>query len=87
MLPHTTDEMGIYLRKIAKTPLLSRDNALATVEKVCQTRRKFLSRLLANDYSLRVVLTIPQPARGWPFASLPSLTWRSAVRPPTRPRR
>ena len=23
-------------------------------------------------------MTIPQPVRGWPFASLPSLTWRSA---------
>ena len=62
MLPRTPDEMGIYLRKIAKTPLLSRDNELATAEKVCQTRRKFLSRLLANDYSLRVVLTAARKA-------------------------
>jgi len=62
MLPHTPDEMGIYLRKIARTPLLDRDREAATAEKVCQTRRTFLTRLLANDYSLRVVLAAARKA-------------------------
>ena len=62
MLPRTPDEMGMYLRKIARTPLLSQDNEVATAEKVCQTRRTFLSRLLANDYSLRVVLAAARKA-------------------------
>ena len=62
MLPSTTDELGVYLRKIAKTPLLSRDNERATAEKICQTRHKFLSRLLANDYSLRIVLAAARKA-------------------------
>ena len=62
MLPSATDELGVYLRKIAKTPLLSRDNERATAEKVCQTRHKFLSRLLAIDYSLRIVLAAARKA-------------------------
>jgi len=52
----------MYLRKIARTPLLSRDDEVATAEKVCQTRRTFLTRLLANDYSLRVVLASARKA-------------------------
>ena len=35
---------------------MDRDHELAIAEKVCRTRRTFLTRLLANDYSLRVVL-------------------------------
>ncbi len=62
MLPRTPDEMGMYLRKIAGTPLLDRDHEAATAEKVCRTRRKFLTRLLANDYSLRVVLAAARKA-------------------------
>jgi RNA polymerase sigma factor (sigma-70 family) len=62
MLPRTPDEMGMYLRKIASTPLLSREHELATAEKVCQTRRRLLTRLLASDYSLRVVLTAARKA-------------------------
>jgi RNA polymerase primary sigma factor len=52
----------MYLRKIAKTPLLDRDHEVATAENVCQTRRTFLTRLLANDYSLRVVLAAARKA-------------------------
>ena len=62
MLLRTPDEMGMYLRKIAKTPLLDRDHEAATAERVCRTRRKFLTRLLANDYSLRLVLAAAQQA-------------------------
>ncbi len=62
MLPRTPDEMGMYLRKIARTPLLDRDDELLTAEKVCQTRRAFLTRLLANDYSLRLVMTAARKA-------------------------
>ncbi|MEI8371405.1 MAG: sigma-70 family RNA polymerase sigma factor [Planctomycetota bacterium] len=62
MLTRTPDEMGMYLRKIAMTPLLSREHEVATAEKVCQTRRTFLTRLLANDYSLRVVLAAARKA-------------------------
>ena len=62
MLPRAPDEMGMYLRKIAKTPLLNRDHEVATAEKVRRTRRAFLTRLLANDYSLRVVLTAARKA-------------------------
>ena len=52
----------MYLRKIARTPLLSNDNEVAAAEKVCQTRHTFLTRLLANDYSLRVVLAAARKA-------------------------
>jgi len=62
MLLPTPDEMGIYLRKIAKTPLLDREDEVATAEKVCRTRRTLLTRLLANDYSLRVVLAAARKA-------------------------
>ena len=62
MLPRTPDEMGMYLRKIARTPLLNRDDEAAIAEKVCRTRRTFLTRLLANDYSLRVVLAAARKA-------------------------
>ena len=62
MLPRTPDELGMYLRKIAKTPLLSRDHEMVAAETVCRTRRTFLTRLLANDYSLRVVLTAARKA-------------------------
>jgi RNA polymerase primary sigma factor len=56
MLPRTPDEMGIYLRKITRTPLLDRDHETVIAQRVGQTRRALLTRLLANDYSLRVVL-------------------------------
>ena len=62
MIPRTPDEMGMYLRKIAGTPLLDRDDEMATAEKVCQTRRTFLTRLLANDYALRIVLAAARKA-------------------------
>ena len=62
MLPRTPDELGMYLRKIARTPLLDREQELATAEKVCQARRTFVTRLLANDYSLRVVLAAARKA-------------------------
>jgi len=62
MLPRTPDEIGMYLRKIGKTPLLSRDNEVAIAENVCRTRRAFLTRLLANDYALRVVLAAARKA-------------------------
>ena len=62
MLPPTPDEMGMYLRNIARTPLLDREDEVAIAEKVCRTRRTFLTRLLANDYSLRVVLTAARKA-------------------------
>jgi RNA polymerase sigma factor (sigma-70 family) len=52
----TIDEMGMYLRKIARTPLLSREGELAIAEKVCRARRTFLTRLLASDRALRMVL-------------------------------
>jgi RNA polymerase sigma factor (sigma-70 family) len=52
----------MYLRKIAKTPLLSREHEVATAEEVCRTRRAFLTRLLANDYALRVVLAAARKA-------------------------
>ena len=62
MLPRTTDEMGMYLKKIAGTPLLDRDHEAAIAEEVCRTRRAFLTRLLASDYSLRVVLAVARKA-------------------------
>ena len=62
MLPRTPDELGMYLRKIARTPLLDREQELATAEKVCQARRAYVTRLLANDYSLRVVLAAARKA-------------------------
>ncbi len=62
MLPRTPDEMGMYLRKIAKTPLLDRENEMASAERVCKSRRALLTRLLANDYSLRLVLSAAQKA-------------------------
>ena len=62
MLPRTPDELGMYLRKIARTPLLSNDNEVAAADTVCQTRHTFLTRLLANDYSLRVVLAAARKA-------------------------
>jgi RNA polymerase primary sigma factor len=52
----------MYLRNIAGTPLLDREDELAIAEKVCRTRRTFLTRLLANDCSLRVVLTAARKA-------------------------
>ena len=61
-LPRTTDAMGTYLRKIAKTPLLSRDDEAVIAEKVCRTRRTFLTRLLASDYALRIVLAAARKA-------------------------
>jgi RNA polymerase primary sigma factor len=57
------DEMGMYLRKIARTPLLDREGEQATAAKVCRTRRIFLTRLLANDRSLRIVLAAARKAR------------------------
>src|SRR5208283_1906508 len=62
MSPRTPDEMGMYLRKIARTPLLDREDEVATAEKVCRTRRALLTRLLANDYSLRLILTVARKA-------------------------
>ena len=62
MLPRTPDEMGMYLRKIAKTPLLDREKEAASAEKVCETRRALLTKLLANDYSLRLVLAAARKA-------------------------
>ena len=62
MMPFTPDEMGMYLRKIARTPLLSREHERAAAERVCRTRRALLSRLLANDYSLRLVLATARKA-------------------------
>src|SRR5208283_3654984 len=62
MLPRTPDEMGMYLRKIARTPLLDRDREVAIADKVCRTRRAFLTGLLANDYSLRLVLAAARKA-------------------------
>jgi RNA polymerase primary sigma factor len=56
MSPLAIDEMGMYLRKIARTPLLSREGERSVAEKVCRTRRALLTRLLANDYALRLVL-------------------------------
>ena len=41
MSPLAIDEMGIYLRKIARTPLLSRESELAVAEKVCRTPPRF----------------------------------------------
>jgi RNA polymerase primary sigma factor len=61
-LPNTIDELGTYLRKIAETPLLGRDEEAAIAEKVCRTRRAFLTRLLAGDYALRVVLAAARKA-------------------------
>jgi RNA polymerase primary sigma factor len=52
----------MYLRKIARTPLLSREGELAVAEKVCRTRRAFLTRLLANDYAMRLVLASARKA-------------------------
>ncbi len=62
MSSFTIDEMGMYLRKIARTPLLSRECELAIAEKVCRTRRAFLTRLLASDRALRLVLASAQRA-------------------------
>ena len=62
MLPRTPDEMGMYLRKIAKTPLLDREREMQIAAQVCQTRRKFLTRLLASDYALRFVLAAARKA-------------------------
>ena len=62
MLPRTLDETGMYLRKIAGTPLLDRDGEVVSAERVCRTRRTFLTRLLANDYSLRLVLAAARKA-------------------------
>jgi RNA polymerase primary sigma factor len=52
----------MYLRKIAKTPLLDREKEAASAEKVCETRRALLTKLLANDYSLRLVLAAARKA-------------------------
>jgi RNA polymerase primary sigma factor len=52
----------MYLRKIAGTPLLDRDDEVATAEQVCRTRHSFLTRLLASDYSLRLVLAAARNA-------------------------
>jgi RNA polymerase sigma factor (sigma-70 family) len=52
----------MYLRKIGRTPLLNRGDEVATAEKVCQTRRALLTRLLAGDYPLRVVLAAARKA-------------------------
>jgi RNA polymerase primary sigma factor len=62
MFPRTPDEMGIYLRKIAKTPLMDREDEAANAEKVCRTRHALFTRLLANDYALRVVLAAARKA-------------------------
>ncbi len=62
MLPRTIDETGMYLRKISKTPLLDRDCEAAIADRVCRTRRTFLTGLLANDYSLRLVLAAARKA-------------------------
>ena len=56
------DDVGMYLRRIAKTPLLDRQREKAMADEVCRTRRAFLTRLLATDYSLRVVLAAAQKA-------------------------
>jgi RNA polymerase primary sigma factor len=53
----------MYLRKIARTPLLSREDERAVAENVCRTRRAFLTRLLANDYALRTVLAAARKAK------------------------
>jgi len=62
MLPRTSDEMGMYLRKIAKTPLLDREHEAVIAENVRRTRRTFFTRLLASDYALRVVLAAARKA-------------------------
>ena len=62
MLPRTIDEMGMYLKKIAGTPLLDRDDEMASAEEVCRTRRALLTGLLASDYSLRLVLAAARKA-------------------------
>jgi RNA polymerase primary sigma factor len=62
MLPHSPDELGIYLRRIARTPLLGREEELAAAERVRQTRRALLTRLLASDFALRFVLAAARDA-------------------------
>jgi RNA polymerase primary sigma factor len=52
----------MYLRKISRSPLLDRDREVAIAEQVCGTRRTFLTGLLANDYSLRLVLAAARKA-------------------------
>ena len=42
MLPSVSDELGIYLRKIAETPLLSREDERAIAEKVCRSASRSL---------------------------------------------
>jgi RNA polymerase primary sigma factor len=56
MSPVAVDELGIYLRRIARTPLLSREEELEAAGRVCRARQNYLTRLLANDVSLRMVL-------------------------------
>ena len=81
MLPSTPDELGVYLRKIAKTPLLSRDNERATAERFCRTRHKFLTQLLANDYSLRIVLAAARRLPTTSCVSTTSSTYKGLMRP------
>lgn len=56
------DELGMYLRNITRTPLLSREAESAIAAKVCRTRRSYLTRLLADDRALRMLLASAQRA-------------------------
>ncbi len=56
------DETGMYLRRIAKTPLLNPQCELLLAERICHTRVALLTRIMANDYALRVVLAAARKA-------------------------
>ena len=62
MLPSTTDELGVYLRKIGRTPLLNRDNEGRPRKRSAKRAASCSPGLLASDYSLRVVLAAARKA-------------------------
>ena len=61
-LPRTTDAMGTYLRKVAKTPLLSRDDEAAIAEKVCRMVPHVPYPAPGERHALRIVLAAARKA-------------------------
>ncbi len=55
LVTHRRDDLGVYLREIAATPLMSREEELAAAKKVAETRRRFAACLLAMDCVLKSV--------------------------------
>ena len=75
------DETGMYLRRIAKTPLLNPQCELLLAERICHTRVALLTRIMANDLRLRVVLAQARKAARTNSASITLSTYKGSTWP------